>query len=324
MNNYARRIAIVGVTGYSGIELEMYLRRHSAIRVSGRFASSERDGVEEFNFTKLKAAAPDAVVLATDHDISMDLVPKLLDSGYKVVDMSGAFRLPNADLYPKWYGCTHPVPELLNEAVYGLPEFFAEKIRSARLVANPGCYATAAILPLRPLFQAGAIAKSSVVVVDGKSGVTGAGKKPKAETHFCAVNENLRAYGVLKHRHTPEMVTYLEGAILDRFVFTPHLIPISRGILNTIVLQHKEGVLVRSILNDAYAGSPFVKVLPEGQLPDIHAVSGTNFCHIGLVSTETTTVLVAAIDNLGKGAAGQALQNLNLMLGCDPTDGLMP
>jgi N-acetyl-gamma-glutamyl-phosphate reductase len=314
---------LIGATGYSGLEFATLLRRHSAIQIAARFASSEGHGVEQFDLKKLKAVQPSAVVLATDHDVSMELVPQLLDEGCRVIDMSGAFRLPDAALYPKWYGFEHPAPSLLKEAVYGLTEFFSAQIQAARLVANPGCYATAAILPLRPLFLAGVIHPASVVVIDGKSGVTGAGKKAKPETHFCAVNENIRAYGALRHRHTPEIVTYMgDGASTDRVVFTPHVIPISRGILNTIVIRHPVGTWVRPILADAFASSSFVKVLPEGELPDIHSVTGTNFCHIGVVSAGETSVLVSAIDNLGKGAAGQALQNLNLMLGCDSMDGL--
>jgi N-acetyl-gamma-glutamyl-phosphate reductase len=325
MNNYAGRVSIVGVTGYTGQELDQLLAVHPGVKVAGRFASKadERTGAEAFSMDRLRSYAPDLVVLATEHELSMRLAPEFLDAGFKVVDMSGAFRLPEAQQYLEWYGFAHTAPALLKEAVYGLPEFLAERIRSARLVANPGCYATAAILPLIPLYNADAIDPACTVVVDGKSGVSGAGRQPKQETHFCEVNENLSAYGVLKHRHTPEMLAQLRGATLDRFVFTPHLIPITRGILNTITLRMLERASAHAILAETYAKTPFVRVLPPGQLPNVHAVVRTNLCAIGVVAKGANTVIVSAIDNLVKGAAGQAVQNLNLMLGFEPSAGLL-
>jgi N-acetyl-gamma-glutamyl-phosphate reductase len=264
------------------------------------------------------------VVLATEHELSMHLVPELLNLGYRVVDMSGAFRLKQPAQYLDWYGFEHSAPQLLNEAAYGLPEFKSEEIRSARLVANPGCYATAAVLPLIPLYNANAIDPDCTVVVDGKSGVSGAGRAAKPETHFCEVNENLSAYGVLKHRHTPEMVAQLHGATFDRFVFTAHLIPITRGILNTITLRCRDRVSAHAILVETYAKSPFVRVLPAGQLPNVQSVTRTNLCAIGVVTKGANTVIVSVIDNLVKGAAGQAVQNLNLMFGYEPAAGLNP
>jgi N-acetyl-gamma-glutamyl-phosphate reductase len=321
MNNYS--VAIVGVTGYTGREVETLLRHHPEVTVRGRFASKSSPGIEAYSAAAVRDARPDVVVLATEHDVSMKTVPELLAAGFRIIDMSGAFRLKDPAAYPKWYGFEHTAPDLLEQSVYGIPEFFPDRIRSAQLVANPGCYATSAILPLAPLFAAGAVAANSTVVVDGKSGVSGAGRHPKPETHFCEVNENLKAYGVLRHRHTPEMLAGIPGASPDRFVFTPHLIPITRGILTTIVLQ-SSGVAARPVLADRYAHSTFVKVMPEGTLPDIHGVAYTNFCHIGVAASGAQTVIVSAIDNLVKGAAGQAIQNLNLMLGCDPEAGLQP
>lgn len=325
MNNYAARVAIIGVTGYSGQELDWILATHPSFKTAGRFASKadERTGAEAFSIERLRSFSPDAVVLATEHELSMHLVPELLADKYRVVDMSGAFRLKQPSQYQEWYGFEHTVPALLNEAVYGLPEFFGEQIRPARLIANPGCYATAAVLPLIPLYHANAIDPACTVVVDGKSGVSGAGRAPKQETHFCEVNENLKAYGVLKHRHTPEMLAQLSGATLDRFVFTAHLIPITRGILNTITLRMANRASAHSILADAYSKSPFVRVLPAGQLPDVHSVARTNLCSIGVISKGDNTVIVSVLDNLVKGAAGQAVQNLNLMFGCEPTAGLL-
>jgi N-acetyl-gamma-glutamyl-phosphate reductase len=324
MNNYARRISVVGITGYAGQELERLLRLHPKIGITGRFASKadERTGAEAFSMDRLRALEPEVVVLATEHEFSMQTVPELLNSGLRVVDMSGAFRMKDAQLYPQWYGFSHTAPALLQEAVYGLPEYFAAEISRARLVANPGCYATAAILPLAPLYKANAIDGSSVVVVDGKSGVSGAGRAPKQHTHFCEVSENLSAYGILQHRHTPEMISYIPGAAFDRFVFTPHLIPINRGILNTIVLRTVDRVSVRSILAESYSQAPFVRVLAEGQVPSVQSVVRTNLCSIGVVTKDSNTVIVSAIDNLVKGASGQAVQNLNLMFGFEQTLGL--
>ena len=322
MNIYS--VAIVGVTGYSGREANRILKDHPAVKVTGRFASkSDGSGIEAYALDAVKRAGPDIVITATEHDVSLRIVPELLAAGLRVIDMSGAFRMKDAALYPKWYGFEHTSPALLQEAVYGLTDLFAEKVRGATLVANPGCYATSVIVPLAPLYAAGVIGRNALVVVDGKSGVSGAGRHPKQETHFCEVNENLRAYGVLKHRHTPEMLAYLPGASMENFVFTPHLIPITRGILSTIVFQHATGYSARSVLADRYADSKFVKLVPEGGFPDLHGVVNTNGCHIGVATSGANTVLVSAIDNLVKGAAGQAVENLNLMLGLPVETGLL-
>ena len=325
MNNYAHRVSVVGITGYAGQELERLLANHPKIGIDGRFASKAdpKSRIQAFSVESVLAHTPDVIVLATEHELSLEVVPGFLKAGYRVLDMSGAFRMKDPQLYPQWYGFEHTATAALNDAVYGLPEYFADSIRTARLVANPGCYATAAILPLAPLYKAKAIDPAAVIVVDGKSGVSGAGRAPKQHTHFCEVTENLSAYGVLHHRHTPEMISYIPGAAFDKFVFTPHLMPINRGILNTIVVRTPDRVSVRSILAETYAQAPFVRILPEGQLPDVHSVVRTNFCSIGVVTKGANTVIVSAIDNLTKGASGQALQNLNLMLGYDQTLGLM-
>src|SRR5262245_19169525 len=263
MNIYS--VAIIGITGYSGREANNLLRAHPGVRVTGRFASkSDSSGVEAYSLQAIKDLKPDVVLTATEHDVSMRIVRELIAADFKVVDMSGAFRMKDPALYPKWYGFEHTAVELLQQAEYGLPEYFTPQIRTARLVANPGCYATSVILPLAPLYASGVIPAGALVVVDGKSGVSGAGRHPKQETHFCEVYENLRAYGVLKHRHTPEMLAYLPGADAEKFVFTPHLIPINRGILSTIVFQHAQGTSPRAVLIDKYAKTPFVKVMPEG------------------------------------------------------------
>jgi len=322
MNIYS--VAIVGVTGYSGREADRILADHPQAKVTGRFASkSDGFGIEAYSLDAVKRAKPDVVITATEHDISMKMAPELLDAGFRVIDMSGAFRMKDPDLYPKWYGFEHSAPALLERAVYGMTDLYPDKIRGAQFVANPGCYATSVIVPMAPLYAAGTVAKGSLVVADGKSGVSGAGRHPKQETHFCEVNENLKAYGVLKHRHTPEMLAYMPGAESANFVFTPHLIPITRGILTTLVFQHTPGHSVRAVLADRYANSKFVKLLPEGSLPDIQGVVNTNGCHIGVATSGANTVVVSAIDNLVKGAAGQAIENLNLMLGLPVEAGLL-
>ena len=322
MHNYS--VAVVGVTGYSGREVDRLLKSHPSIHVSGRFTSKgDGSGIQAYSLVAVKETRPDVVITATEHEVSMRIVAELAADGFRVIDMSGAFRMKDASLYPRWYGFEHTATDLLERCVYGIPEFFADGIRTAQVVANPGCYATSVILPLSPLYAAGVISTDSLVVVDGKSGVSGAGRQPKLETHFCEVNENLKAYAVLRHRHTPEMLAYMPQALAENFVFTPHLIPMTRGILSTIVFQHAEGTSARSVLTAAYAGSPFVKVIPEGTLPDIHGVVHTNDCQIGIATAGKTTVIVSAIDNLVKGAAGQAIQNLNLMLGLEAETGLL-
>jgi len=323
MHNYS--VAVVGVTGYSGREVDRLLKSHPSIHVNGRFTSKgDGSAIQAYSLAAVKKTRPDVVITATEHEVSMRIVPELAASGLRVIDMSGAFRMKDAALYPKWYGFEHTATDLLSQCVYGMPELFADSIRGAKVVANPGCYATSVILPLTPLYSDGVISPKSLLVVDGKSGVSGAGRHPKLETHFCEVNENLKAYAVLRHRHTPEMLSCLPRALADNFVFTPHLIPITRGILSTIVFQHVEGTSARSVLTTAYANAPFVKIMPEGALPDIHGVVHTNECQIGIATSGKNTVIVSAIDNLVKGAAGQAIQNLNLMLGCEEETGLHP
>ena len=322
MNIYS--VAIIGVTGYSGREADRILAHHPAIKVTGRFASkSDGLGVEAYSLDAVKRAKPDVVITATEHDLSMKFAGELLGAGFRVIDMSGAFRMKDAALYPKWYGFEHSAQDLLQQAVYGLPELYADKIPGAKLVANPGCYATSVIVPMAPLYATGVIGKNALVVADGKSGVSGAGRHPKLETHFCEVNENLKAYGVLKHRHTPEMLAYMPGASAENFVFTPHLIPITRGILTTLVFQHTPGLSARAVLADRYATSKFVKLWPEGAFPDVQSVVNTNGCHIGVATSGANTVIVSVIDNLVKGAAGQAIENLNLMLGLPVETGLL-
>jgi N-acetyl-gamma-glutamyl-phosphate reductase len=257
----------------------------------------------------------------------MDLAPAMLAAGARVVDLSGAFRLRTAENYTAWYKQPHTQPELLAEAAYGLPEFCRQRIGGARLVANPGCYPTAANLAIFPLVEAGVVDRPAGIVCDAKSGVSGAGRKASLSNSFCEVTENLSAYSILKHRHVPEVL--LTSGLEEReFSFTAQLLPVDRGILETIYFRAtgigSAGDLL-AIFERRYAGEPFVRLYNPGRVPDLHAVAHTNFCDIGLTFDAATgrAVVVSAIDNLVKGAAGQALQNLNLMLGFTETEGLL-
>jgi N-acetyl-gamma-glutamyl-phosphate reductase len=267
------------------------------------------------------------VFLATPPEVSMELAPIMLASGARVVDLSGAFRLRTPENYTAWYKEPHTQPELLAEAVYGLPEFCRDLIPAARLVSNPGCYPTAANLALRPLVQAGVIDRASGIVCDAKSGVSGAGRKPSLKTSFCEVTENFTAYSVLNHRHVPE-VLQISGLEEREFSFTAQLLPLHRGILETIYFRAPSVAGVEDLLaiyERQYAAEPFVRLFNPRHMPDLHGVSRTNFCDIGVTFDGQTkrAVVVSAIDNLVKGAAGQAIQNMNLMLGYPETEGLL-
>jgi N-acetyl-gamma-glutamyl-phosphate reductase len=257
----------------------------------------------------------------------MDFAPWLLETGTRVVDLSGAFRLGTPDNYQTWYKAEHTQPELLATAVYGLPEFCRARIPGARLVANPGCYPTAANLALRPLLEAGAIDRNVGIVCDAKSGVSGAGRKASLATAFCEVTENFSAYSILHHRHVPEVLR-VSGLEESEFSFTAQLLPLDRGILETIYFRGKDiggAEDLLAIYENRYAGEPFVRLYNAGRAPDLHAVARTNFCDIGVTFDAKTgrAVVIAAIDNLVKGAAGQAVQNMNLMLGFGETEGLL-
>ena len=269
----------------------------------------------------------DAVFLALPHGLSVPLVQGLKATGVRCVDLGADFRLKDPNLYQEYYAMRHEAPELLAESVYGLPEIYREQIRSAAIVANPGCYPTSAVIPLAPLLKAGII-EPDHIVVDSKSGVTGAGRALKLDTHFCEVNEGVRAYGLGRHRHGPEIrqeLSFASGNPVE-LIFTPHLIPMSRGILTTIYCRLRPGVaadLVRQTLATAYQGDYFVRILPVGVLPHTKWVYGSNFIDIGIhVTPEGQVILVSALDNLTKGASGQAIQNLNLMMGLPEKMGL--
>lgn len=274
-----------------------------------------------------KAEGLGLVFLATPPEVSLELAPALLQADIKVIDLSGAFRLGDAETYNRWYKAEHTASDLFAEAVYGLPEFYRERITPARLVSNPGCYPTAANLALKPLTEADVLDRSRGIICDAKSGVSGAGRKPSIKTSFCEVTENFSAYSFLEHRHVPEV---LQNSCLGEreFTFTAHLIPIARGILETIYVRFQrieQAVDLLNLYEERYADEPFVRLYAPGKVPDLHAIQHTNYCDIGFVFDPASkrAVIVSAIDNLVKGAAGQAVQNMNLVLGFPETQGLL-
>lgn len=329
-------VAIVGATGYSGSELTAILARHRHASITGLFASSGSKAApvspsrpdlvaEPFAIEKLIEGSPDVAFLATPNEVSADLAPQLVDAGIRVIDLSGAFRLQDPGAYPTWYGFTHPRPELLAEAVYGLTEFCNGDLKKARLVANPGCYPTSILLALRPLTYL--IDRVQPVICDSKSGVSGAGKKSDLAWSFAEVAGNFKAYSVGNHRHEPEIRTGLRLGDRAPLVFVPHLLPTVRGILSTMHIAFTNpmtGDEIMSIYKSTYANAPLVRVLPPGVLPELKNVVNTPRAEIGftLLHGGRRAVVVSVIDNLLKGAASQAVQNFNRMCGYDEVEGL--
>jgi N-acetyl-gamma-glutamyl-phosphate reductase len=282
---------------------------------------------EDLQVEELSGRA-DLFFTAVPHQTAMAIVPDLIKAGKKVVDLSADFRLHDASIYEKWYQ-EHTAPEYLAEAVYGLPELHRKQIAEARLVANPGCYPTSVILGLAPLLQAGAVAYESIIV-DSKSGASGAGRSAQTGTLFCEVSEGFKAYKVAEHRHTPEMEQEISELCKKSVTisFTPHLLPMSRGILSTIYAKLTKPLTdaeVNKLYQDFYNGEPFVRLCETGVFPATQFVRGSNFCDIGFKTDSRTgrIVVLSAIDNLVKGAAGQAVQNMNLMCNLPETKGLL-
>ncbi len=334
------KVGIYGVTGYAGYELLRWLRRHRAAQIV--FTTSESQAGKALAEvvpgpldTPLLAPddAPldqvDVVFLGLPHGVAAQVARRARAAGVRVVDLSADFRLQSADAYARWYGHTHPAPELL-PAPYGLPELNRERIRGAGLVANPGCYPTSVLLGLAPLLRANALA-DPLVIVDAKSGVSGAGRAPKQHLHFVEVSENLAPYSIGQtHRHVGEMqqeAARLGGDQAPQIVFSPHLLPIARGILSTIYVRVAASWtedLVRSLYAESYCDEPFVRLLPAGQLATIGHTAHTNMCTLSLTLAQPgLLIVVSSIDNLVKGASGQAIQNMNLMFGLEETEGLL-
>jgi N-acetyl-gamma-glutamyl-phosphate reductase len=357
-----RNVAVVGGAGYAGIELVRYLLGHPGFRLIAVTSDGDAGkplaelypaltGRTELVFIEHSAidamADLDAVFLAVPHTAAMAQVPKLLARGINVFDLSADFRLKDAAVYEQWYGVAHAAPELLPCAIYGLPEInrsllyqryqerladaslpSAPSLPSPALVACPGCYPTASVLAVAPALVVG-FAAPGTIVINAISGVSGAGRSPQQGTQFCSVNENVNAYGVTTHRHIPEIAQALawEAGKQVPFVFTPHLAPLTRGLLATVTLQVKAGVTasaLESVYQVAYAEEPFVRVLPYGTMPRTASVMGTNNAQVGIMLDEAVGTLIACcvIDNLGKGAASQAIQCANIVFGFDEVLGL--
>jgi N-acetyl-gamma-glutamyl-phosphate reductase len=337
------KIAICGGSGYTGVELLRILSLHPDARVTA--ITSEKSAgrnlaalfphlhkysdlvYEPLNKEKLLNKA-DVFFLALPHGASQEAVSFFFGNGKKVIDLSADFRLKDPGTYKQWYGLPHDFVSVLKKAIYGLPELYRNRIKKTSLVANPGCYPTSAILGLLPSIRGGFI-DLSTIIIDSKSGTSGAGRKADLAVSFCEINEGFKAYGIGTHRHTPEIeqeLSFLSGKKIT-VDFTPHLLPVDRGILTTLYARLTKKTDTAAVLNvykKRYAGEPFVKVLDEGVFPNIKNVRGTNFCEIGVkVNTRTNTlVIVSAIDNLVKGASGQAVQNMNIMMGIEETRGL--
>ncbi|MCX8044884.1 MAG: N-acetyl-gamma-glutamyl-phosphate reductase [Desulfobacterota bacterium] len=328
-------IAIIGASGYTGLELIRILSRHPHIKVTavtserfhGQLLSSIFPSLEHRCPLRLEALDLDRIVHKADlfftavpHTEAMRIVPHLLGHGKKVIDLSADFRLKDQKTYETWYA-PHTAPHLLPVAVYGLPELNRASLRRAHLVANPGCYPTSIILPLMPLLKENMIRTESIII-DAKSGVSGAGRSLKTSSLFCETSEGCSAYNVLRHRHQPEIEEQL-SRIAERpisIVFSPHLIPMNRGMLSTIYVTMKRSMKstsIRSLYTTYYRRERFIRILPDGTFPHTGRVRGSNMCDIGFAMSGRRLVVMSAIDNLMKGASGQAVQNMNIMLRCD-------
>ena len=338
------KIGIVGASGYGGSELVRFLVNHSGglrveLATSETYAGHRVDSVlphlrgfidltfEALDIDSLKDRV-DVVVLAVPHKVAMTFTPKIVSQGLRVVDFSADYRLNDAETYSSWYHVDHTSPELIQNAVYGLPERYREKIRDAELVANPGCYPSSAILATMPLLN-NKLIQLDTIIIDSKSGISGAGPKPKDTTHFPNRESNIVAYNIGKHRHTPEIEQELSAVAGETVsvTFTPHLVPMTRGILSTVYASLVDPLDTESLIEvyaSYYENEPFIRVLDKEVYPQTKSVLGSNYCDVGIEVDERTgrVVAMAALDNLGKGAAGAALQNLNLMFGYDETDGL--
>ena len=336
------KACVYGASGYTGQELMRLLLRHPHVEVSAITSRKYKgltlasvfpgfQGLTEMAFSDSSpeetAALCDIVFLALPHSVSMKAAPVFHGAGKKVIDLSADFRIRDLGTYEKWYG-SHTSSDLLPEAVYGIPELYRTAIAKSSLIANPGCYPTSVILGLAPLLRGNFIDCNSIII-DSKSGTSGAGRDLKLGSLFCEVEEGFKAYNVGKHRHTPEIEQEL-SLLAGRNIavsFTPHLLPVNRGILSTIYAMLDKDINTADMLsyyNNFYRNEKFVTVCPEGVLPNISSVRGTNYCQIGLVVEKRTgrVIIISVIDNLIKGAAGQAIQNMNIMCGFTEHDGL--
>ena len=340
------RIGLVGITGYTGMELARLLASHPHMELTmacSRTESGKRLGdfypfleklpgsdvmISVYNPDRAKELC-DVVFLAVPHGKAMDMLAELHQRGIKVVDLSADFRLKSAETYEQWYKVEHKRPDLLPEAVYGLPELYASDIAKARLVANPGCYPTSIILGMTAALADGLI-ETHGIVADSKSGVSGAGRSAKLGSLYCEVADSFKAYGIGTHRHTPEIEQELSRLAHGPMTisFNPHLVPMNRGILSTIYAQLKAPLSqadAQRVYAETWADSPWVRVLPSGQLPETRNVRGTMFCDMSVIVDPRTNrlIVVSVIDNVCRGASGQAIANANIMCGLPVTTGLM-
>jgi N-acetyl-gamma-glutamyl-phosphate reductase len=329
------KVAIIGATGYTGRELIRRLLRHREVEIKHLSAATEKEEPISFVFPSISSniivrntmkveevAECDVVFLCLPHRVSMEYAPSLLDFGKKVIDLSADFRLKEPGAYEEWYGEKHGAFILLQEAVYGLSELYRQKIKEANLIANPGCYPTSAILGIAPLIKNKLVYLTSIVI-DAKSGVSGAGRNPSILTHFPEVNEGCKAYSLFTHRHIPEIEQELSAIAGERVAvtFVPHLVPMDCGMLSTIYLKLVEETDLIGLYKDFYKNEPFIRIMNEP--PTTKDTVGTNLCLIHPKKEGKRVVVLSAIDNLIKGAAGQAIQNMNIMFGFPETEGLL-
>lgn len=336
------RIGIVGATGYTGVELLRLLAAHpnaevcavtsrseAGIRLSDYFPSL-RGYYDHLSFQTPEDADLSAchlVFFATPNGVAMKEAPTLLEKGVRVVDLSADFRLQDIAVWEKWYGMKHASPEWVGQAVYGLTEWNRDKIAQAKLVANPGCYPTCVSLALLPLLQAGALVAGQPLIADCKSGVSGAGRKAAVGTLLCEAGDNFKAYGIAGHRHLPEIkqtISALQSGVADGLVFVPHLTPMIRGMHATLYVRVQDDVNPQELLENHYRSSRFVDVMPAGSAPETRSVRGANICRISTQKAPDSDIwlLLSVQDNLVKGAAGQAVQNMNVMFGLPEDTGL--
>ena len=335
------KVGVFGASGYTGFETIKILRRHRGVQLM--FATSESSAGQSLSDLYpvawpvplvAQADAPltevEAVFCCLPHAASMPTVLAARQAGVRVIDLSADFRLSDAALYEKWYGVPHTAPDLLGQAVYGLPEINRAQVRETDLLANPGCYPTSVLLALYPLLKANLLDPAAPIISDSKSGVSGAGRKASLKTHFVEVSENLSPYNIgQNHRHVAEMAENIDkwGGSSEKLIFSPHLVPISRGMLSTIYVTLAEDVTAstaQELYATCYANEPFIHLLPPGQLATMAHTRETNMAALSLTPvTARQWIICSSIDNLGKGAAGQAVQNFNLMFGLAETEGLL-
>lgn len=335
------KAGIVGATGYTGVELLRLLSAHPYAEVCAVTSRGEAGVAVADYFPSLRGVydlvfqAPDeadlarcdVVFFATPNGVAMKEAPELLAGGVRVVDLSADYRIKDIPTWEQWYGMTHASPETVGEAVYGLSEMNREAVAKARLVANPGCYPTCVSLALLPLLKAGRLKENMPLIADCKSGVSGAGRKANVGGLLCEAGDNFKAYGVGGHRHLPEIkqtISGLQSGVADGLVFVPHLTPMIRGMQATMYLHLKDGTDPHDILNNFYRNSTFVDIMPAGSTPETRSVRGANLCRISVQQAPQSDVwiVLSVIDNLVKGAAGQAVQNMNIMFGFDEHTGL--